>query len=204
VASATTVTGLRVRATDTAAQTVDSNTFSATIDAVVTPTVTSVVVSPASTIRSGGGTLQMSAVVNGTNSPSQAVSWGTNAGSINSDGLLTVPGAISTIQTITVSATSALGQVVGIATVTVLALPISNERLAMAKLDATQFINQTQFNHRAQRALTTLFDSLIGDIKQMRDAQTLMAQKLDADAGVTATDFVATATVPDASIILGK
>jgi hypothetical protein len=69
-------------------------------------TVTSVVVSPANPSIVGGGTQQFSAVVNGTNSPSQDVTWSTTAGSISADGLFTAPAITASIQTITVTATS--------------------------------------------------------------------------------------------------
>lgn len=107
VATSTT-TGLKVRATDTASQTVDSNAFSVTISAPAS-TVTGVTVSPASPSVTGGTTRQFTATVTGTGSPSQTVNWSvTGGGSINaSTGVLTAPAPTSSVQTLTVTATSA-------------------------------------------------------------------------------------------------
>ncbi len=74
-----------------------------------TPTVTSVVISPAAPSVLGGATQQFSAVVNGTNSPSQAVTWSkTGAGTLSASGLYTAPASTSSAQTATVTATSTL------------------------------------------------------------------------------------------------
>jgi len=73
-----------------------------------TPTVSSVTVSPASVSIGQGGTQQFTAVVSGTNSPAQTVTWmvenGT-ASSISANGLLTVAAA-ETAAMLTVRATS--------------------------------------------------------------------------------------------------
>jgi hypothetical protein len=120
VATSTT-TGLKVRATDTASQTVDSNGFSVTIGA-PSSTVSGVTVSPGTANVAGSGTQAFTASVAGTGSPSQAVNWSTSAGSINSAGVLTAPAATSGTQTVTVTATSAQdGSKSGTATVTVAA-----------------------------------------------------------------------------------
>jgi hypothetical protein len=71
-----------------------------------TPTVTGVTVAPASTNVAGGASQQFTASVAGTFSPSQAVTWSASAGSINSSGQFTAPAATSSVQTITVTATS--------------------------------------------------------------------------------------------------
>lgn len=93
-----------------------------TAAAVVTPpttTVTSVTVSPATAT----GSTVFSAVVNGTGSPSQSVNWTTNGGSVNSSGSFTAPMPTSSVQTITVTATSAADNTKsGTATVTIAAL----------------------------------------------------------------------------------
>lgn len=68
----------------------------------VTPTVTSVTVSPSTAT----GSTTFSAVVAGTNSPSQEVTWSTTAGAISSAGVFTAPTATSSVQNITVTATS--------------------------------------------------------------------------------------------------
>jgi hypothetical protein len=83
--------------------------------------VSSVSVTPSSANISGGGTQTFTAVVNGTGSPPQTVTWGvTGGGSITTDGVLTVPTATSSTQTLTVTATSTYdNSKVGTATVTV-------------------------------------------------------------------------------------
>lgn len=118
VATAATTSGLKVRATDTASQTVDSNAFSATISAAVS-TVTGVTVTPGTAT----GSRTFTASVAGTNSPSQAVTWSASAGSITSGGVFTQPAATGSVQTITVTATSVQdGTKSGAATVTIAAL----------------------------------------------------------------------------------
>ena len=71
-----------------------------------TSTVTSVVVSPTTASLTGAGTTAFTAVVNGTGSPSQAVTWTATAGAVTSSGAYTAPPATSFVQTITVTATS--------------------------------------------------------------------------------------------------
>ena len=71
-----------------------------------TSTVSSVAVSPATVSLAGGASTTFTAVVNGTNSPSQAVMWATTAGTITQSGVLTAPVGTSTAQTVTVTATS--------------------------------------------------------------------------------------------------
>lgn len=96
----------------------------------VTPTapsepsaVTSVVVTPSVVQVSGGVQQQFSVQVNGTNSPSQSVTWAVSAGDINSAGLFTAPAASNVVQTITITATSVQDPTKsGTATVTIAAL----------------------------------------------------------------------------------
>lgn len=66
------------------------------------PTVTSVTVSPSTAT----GSTTFSATVNGTNSPSQAVTWSASAGTITSAGVFTAPAATTSVQNITVTAVS--------------------------------------------------------------------------------------------------
>lgn len=88
---------------------------------VPTPTVTSVVVSPASVTLQGGDRQQFSAVVNGSNSPSQAVTW--TGSVVDTNGLVTAPPATSSVQTFTVTARSVQdNSYSGTATVTILAV----------------------------------------------------------------------------------
>jgi hypothetical protein len=86
------------------------------------PTVSSVTVAPATANVAGGTTQQFTATVNGTNSPSQGVTWSTTAGAISSAGVFTAPAATSSAQTITITATSTQdGTKSGTATATVAA-----------------------------------------------------------------------------------
>lgn len=107
-----------------------SGTATVTIAAVTTPpvqtpTVTSVTVSPASASMSGGASRQFTASVIGANSPSQAVTWMANIGSISASGLYTAPAAASAAQTATITATSvADGARSGTAVVTIAAVVI--------------------------------------------------------------------------------
>lgn len=85
-------------------------------------TVSGVTVSPATANVAGGATQQFTPTVVGTNSPSQSVTWGASAGTINSSGLFTAPAATGSAQTITITATSTQdGSKSGTATVTVAA-----------------------------------------------------------------------------------
>lgn len=105
VATSTTA-GLKVRATDAGGLSVDSNAFSVTI-AAPSSTVTGVTVTPATLSAAGGSTGTLAATVAGTGSPSQAVNWSINAGSINSAGAYSLPATTGSIQTVTATATSA-------------------------------------------------------------------------------------------------
>lgn len=73
-----------------------------------TPTVTGVVVTPDTAVIIAGTTQQFNATVQGTNSPSQVVTWTTTKGQISSTGLVTPPAAMSIEQTGTVTATSVI------------------------------------------------------------------------------------------------
>lgn len=68
------------------------------------PTVSSVTVSP----TTATGSTTFTATVIGNNLPSQSVTWTVTAGSINSGGLFTAPAATSSVQNITVTATSSV------------------------------------------------------------------------------------------------
>lgn len=97
-------------------------------DVIVVPptsTVTSVTVSPSSAT----GSTTFAAVVNGTNSPSQAVNWTRSpaVGSITSNGIFNAPAQTSVIQTITITATSVQDPTKsGTATVTIAAAGTPN------------------------------------------------------------------------------
>jgi hypothetical protein len=95
---------ITVTATSTA-NTAFSGTASVTV-AAVGSTVSGVSITPATATKTGGTTQQFTATVAGTNSPSQNVTWSTTAGSISSSGLFTAPAASSSIQTVTITATS--------------------------------------------------------------------------------------------------
>lgn len=68
------------------------------------PTVTSVTVTP----ETATGSTTFAATVNGTNNPSQQVTWAASAGSISSSGVFTAPSPTNEQQIITVTATSVL------------------------------------------------------------------------------------------------
>ena len=112
VAEDETLTGLSVRATSTVDTTKNSQTYVTFLDGgMPTPTVSAVTVSPATASVAKGGTRQFTATVEGTNSPSQNVTWAivqTNKHSgttINSSGLLTVS-ASENLTSLTIRATS--------------------------------------------------------------------------------------------------
>lgn len=87
------------------------------------PIVTGVTVTPALAALIGSATQQFSATVQGSNGPSQAVTWSTTVGDIDASGVLTAPSATLLAQIGTVTATSvAKPEESGSATVTVLAL----------------------------------------------------------------------------------
>lgn len=75
-----------------------------------TPTVTAVQLTPATATVAGGATQQFSAVVEGTNSPSQAVTYSYTpqpaGSSLSSTGLFTAPAATASVQNFTITATS--------------------------------------------------------------------------------------------------
>jgi hypothetical protein len=86
-----------------------------------TPTVSSVTVSPATAT----GSTTFTAVVNGTNSPAQGVTWSATGGTING-GVFTAPAATQSVQTITVTATSVQDPTKsGTATVTIAAAVVT-------------------------------------------------------------------------------
>lgn len=82
--------------------------------------------------------------------------------------------------------------------------PLPFELSNTGKFDATQFINHMPIGASGKRLLASLFESLIDDLHQVRAAQGIMAAKLDADPAVTESNYVATASVPDAKVILSK
>ena len=107
--------------------------------ATITPTVTSVIVSPNPATVQTGGTQQFTATVSGTNNPVQTVSWSLSGAekpgtSISTSGLLTVA-ADETAATLTVTATSTVDATKsGTATVTVQTDVLTDaQKLAMAK-----------------------------------------------------------------------
>jgi hypothetical protein len=70
------------------------------------PVVTGVDIDPDTVTLNGSAQQQFTAVVTGTGSPSQAVTWSTTAGIIDEDGLFTAPEETDEVQSITVTATS--------------------------------------------------------------------------------------------------
>jgi uncharacterized protein YjdB len=84
-------------------------------------TVTGVTVTPATATISEGGTIDLDATVAGTFSPSQAVSWTTDLGTVTTSGVLTAPAGVATV-----TATSQQdGTKSGFATITIAAVTSS-------------------------------------------------------------------------------
>lgn len=79
-----------------------------TITVVALPTVAGVIVLPSGVEIAGGASYQFSALVQGTNEPSQAVTWSTTLGEISVGGVLTAPMLVGVNQAGTVTATSVL------------------------------------------------------------------------------------------------
>jgi len=114
------------------------------------PTVTSVVVSPATVSVTKGYTYQFEVEVNGENNPPQTVNWTVTGGNItagtiiNSSGLLTV-GSGETAQSLTVIATSTLDSTKnGTATVTVTEVPPTVTSVTVTPNIANVYKGQTQ------------------------------------------------------------
>lgn len=91
------------------------------------PTVTGVLVSPATATITNEGLLHFSATVLGLNSPSQAVAWTKDGGGLlDAAGNFVPPPQTSTTQVITLTATSVQdGVTKGFATITILALSVT-------------------------------------------------------------------------------
>lgn len=144
VDAAETPKSLTVRATST----VDTTKYgTATVNVITAPpTVTSVTISPQSALVLKGGTQTFSAVVNGTNGPSQTVIWSivetglaSGTGINSSTGLLTVA-ATESLTSLTVRATSTEDPTKSdTATVTVIGLTISPASANVTKGSTQQF-----------------------------------------------------------------
>jgi hypothetical protein len=136
VFTAPAATGSTQTITVTATSTFDtskSGTATVTIAAAV-PIVSSVTVSPSTAT----GSTTFTATVNGTNSPSQSVTWSTTAGSVTSGGVFTAPAATTSAQTITVTATSVADSTKsGTATVTIAALVPTVTSVSVSPTSAT-------------------------------------------------------------------
>lgn len=176
------------------------------------PTVTGVIISPATVTITTETLLHFNASVQGLNAPSQGVTWTKDGGGfLDASGNFVPPAQTNAIQVITLTATSQQdGTTKGFATVTILALAVTlppvtpgTVKPISGKLDASAFINHLPIGAAGHRSIATLFEALIEDIQNLRAANARMAAKLDA-AGVAGTDYVATATVPDSAVILGK
>lgn len=106
VSAAGTITGLRVRATDTAAQTVDSNAFSVAITVAAPPaTVNGMSITPASLRIPGGASFQFGWNVLGGAGVSQAVTWASVLGTVT-NGAYVAPASGDTDKIDTVTVTS--------------------------------------------------------------------------------------------------
>jgi hypothetical protein len=92
----------------------------------------------------GGATQQFAATVNGTNSPSQTVTWSlTGVGALSASGLYTAPAATSSAQSATVKATASDGAHSGTATVTVPATGAAPAQQITVNTPATQTSGQS-------------------------------------------------------------
>jgi len=124
--------------------TATSNTAAVTVNA--PPTVTGVTVSPATVSVQKGTTQPFVAVVTGTNSPAQTVTWAVSGGvtgtAIDTDGELTVA-AGETAATLTVTATSTVNtSISGTATVTVTDAPVTPEVINVTVTPATASVEK--------------------------------------------------------------
>lgn len=137
--NAPTVTGSVQTITVTATSLQDatkSASATVTIAAAVVRTVTSVIVAPTSSSVTAGTSQTFTAVVNGTNSPPQSVTWTASSGSIDSNGVFTAPAATLNIQNITITATSTFNSsfsgtaVVSVPTTTGIATTVSTVTLS--------------------------------------------------------------------------
>ena len=106
------------------------------------PTVTGVSVTPPAPTVPAGATQQFAATVNGTNNPSQSVTWAASLGSISATGLLTAPPLTNAAQSLTVTATSVFDPTQsGTATVTVpAATPPSVGTVTVSSADGVDLI----------------------------------------------------------------
>lgn len=106
-------------------------------------TVTGVTVLP----TTANASATFSAIVAGTGSPSQAVTWAASAGSITNSGVFTAPSQTGSTQTITITATSLQDSTVsGTATVTIAAsasVPATKITLALENRNAVLKTNLT-------------------------------------------------------------
>lgn len=91
----------------------------------VTPTVTSIVISPSSTVIASGASRQYTAVALGVNPP-QAVTWSkTGPGTLGANGAFTAPVATTSAQSTTITATSDYNGVSASVTVVVASVGVS-------------------------------------------------------------------------------
>jgi hypothetical protein len=128
-------------------------------------TVSSVTVTPNPIAVAGGAMQSFAAVVNGTGSPSQAVTWNASAGSIDGNGKFTAPAATSSAQTISVSATSNADPgktgtatitvpAAGIAAPTVTSVSVTPSSATMAGSTARGFIAAVNGSNNPSPAVT--------------------------------------------------
>lgn len=151
------------------------------------PTVTGVLVSPSL----ASGSQQFAATVLGTNNPSQIVNWSATGGSIDAGGHFTAPAATYSVQTITITATSAQDPTKsGSATVMIAALPaaplpsvtaiiVSPDDAVIVGGDVYQFFAEVLGNNGPSQAVT--WATTLGEINEFGELTaplaTLKAQK---------------------------
>lgn len=74
----------------------------------------------------------------------------------------------------------------------------------MAKTTVAQALNKLGMSASDKKTLTSLFTSFVDDIETLRANQRAAATKLDADAGVTDTNYAATTSSAAGTLIVGK
>lgn len=74
----------------------------------------------------------------------------------------------------------------------------------MPRLTIPQTINGLRVASADKTALTKMFNALVDDIETLRANQRGIATKLDADVGVTDTNYAATFSAAPGSLAVGK
>ena len=193
-------TSTNTNPTSTGPTTTTTTTTSST-----TPTVTSVTVSPSSVNVQQGSSYTFSATVNGTNNPSQAVTWSTsnsNVATISSSGVATVKANAVIGATVTITARSSANTIkYGTATLRVTAAPATVTSVTVSPTSAsvkpgkttTLSATVTGTNSPAQTVTWSSLNTSVATVS----SSGVVTVKSTATAGQTAT-IKATSTVDTA------